>query len=132
MIIDTHSPVYNTLLVFTIIMILIHIKKPDIIYDRKKKEYRQFGTSNGKTLLPIYVVGILIAIILYVFFNNISQESIPKDTNKENYNTTHQIQQIQSQIQQILQQQILQQQINNNQQLIKNNIKIPNSFNIYD
>jgi hypothetical protein len=133
MIIDTRSPVYNTLLVFTIIMILLHIKKPDIIYDKKKKEYRQFGTSNGKTLLPIYVVGILIAIIIYIFFNNISQECIPKeDTIKENYNTSNQIHQIQSQIQQILQQQILQQQINNNQQLIKNNIKIPNNFNIYD
>lgn len=132
MIIDTRSPVYNTLMVFTIIMILIHIKKPDIIYDKKKKEYRQFGTSQGKTLLPIYIVGILIAIILYVFFNNISQNSFSKKPVKDEYNTSQQIQNMQSQIHQILQQQILQQQISNNNQLIKNNIKIPTNFNIYD
>jgi lipopolysaccharide export LptBFGC system permease protein LptF len=138
MIINSNSPVYNTFIVFIIIVSLIHIKKPNLLYDNKKKEYRQFGTTNGKTLLPIYIVGILIAIVLYVFFNHIAQNNVSKKHVSiiETNNTTQQIQQLQTQIQQILQQQIIQQQISNNQHLINNNIKsnisLPNNFNIYD
>ena len=137
MIININNPVYNTLIVFTVIMTLIHIKKPNILFDKKKREYRQFGTKDGKTLLPIYVVGILIAIVLYVVFNHISHTNISKKhINKtETDNTSQQIQQLHTQIQQ-LQQQIIQQQISNNQQLINNSVKsnilLPNNFNIYD
>jgi hypothetical protein len=46
--------------------------KPDIVYDNEKQEFRQFGTTEGKTLLPIYIVGILLAIILYIFFHYLS------------------------------------------------------------
>ena len=135
MIININNPVYNTLIVFTVIMTLIHIKKPNILYDKTKREYRQFGTKDGKTLLPIYVVGILIAIILYVVFNHISHTNIPKKHINKTDDTSHQIQQLHTHIQQ-LQQQIIQQQISNNQQLINNSVKsnilLPNNFNIYD
>jgi hypothetical protein len=133
MIININNPVFNKLIFFTIIITLIHIKKPNIVYDNKKKEYRHFGTINGKTLLPIYVIGILLAITIYVFFNNMS-----KSNNSDKYvinkcDLEQKMQHIHTQIQQqILQQQILQQQINNNQQLLQQNIKIPNNFNIYD
>lgn len=66
------NPVYNTIIVFSIIMLLLYLIRPDLLYDNEKKEFRQFGTTNGKTLLPIYVVGILLAIILYVFFYHLS------------------------------------------------------------
>jgi hypothetical protein len=51
---------------------LLYVVKPTAIYDHKKQEFRQFGMSKGKTLLPIYVVAILMAIILYVFFYYLS------------------------------------------------------------
>jgi hypothetical protein len=72
MLLNIDNPVYNTIIVFSLIMLLLYITKPDVIYDHNKREFRQFGTTDGKTLLPIYVVGILLAIILYVFFHYLS------------------------------------------------------------
>jgi hypothetical protein len=46
--------------------------KPSLIYDNQNQEFRQFGTTDGKTLLPIYVVGILLAILIYLFFHHFS------------------------------------------------------------
>lgn len=60
-------------------MLLICISKPDVVYDNDKNEFRQFGTTAGKTLLPIYVVGMLLAIILYVFFYYLSQQCKTED-----------------------------------------------------
>src|SRR5579872_2057151 len=82
MLLNVDNPVYNTIIVFSIIMLLLYIIKPDVIYNNEKKEFRQFGTTDGKTLLPIHVVGILLAIILYVFFYYLAQRS--KDQKNEN------------------------------------------------
>ena len=73
MFLSIDNPVYNTMIVFSIIMILVYMTKPDVIYDNEKHEFRQFGTTDGKTLLPIYIVGILLATILYVFFYYLAQ-----------------------------------------------------------
>src|SRR5437870_5771083 len=87
MFLSIDNPVYNTIIVFSLIMIILYITKPEAIYDNNKKEFRQFGTTNGKTLLPIYVIGILMAIVLYVFFfylfNNNSK--FKKDNINDNY-----------------------------------------------
>ena len=72
MLLSVDNPVYNTIIVFSVIMLLVYITKPDVVYDNEKHEFRQFGMTDGKTLLPIYVIGILLAIILYVFFYYIS------------------------------------------------------------
>jgi len=72
MLLNIDNPVYNTIIVFSVIMLILYTTKPEVIYDNKKNEFRQFGTTDGKTLLPIYVLGILLAIILYVFFYYLS------------------------------------------------------------
>jgi heme/copper-type cytochrome/quinol oxidase subunit 1 len=74
MILNSDNPVYNTIIIFSVIMLLLYTIKPDVIYDNEKNEFRQFGTTDGKTLLPIYVVGMLLAIILYVFFYYLAQK----------------------------------------------------------
>lgn len=68
MILDIDNPVYNTIIVFSIVMLLIYVIKPETIYDNNKGEFRQFGVIEGKTLLPIYILGLLLAILLYVLF----------------------------------------------------------------
>ena len=67
-------------------MIILIYYKPDAIYDREKKEFRQFGIDDGKTLIPIYVVAILTAIVLYVIFNQIAK--IMDKTNKTDNDKT--------------------------------------------
>ena len=91
MLLSIDNPVYNTIIVFSIIMILLYLIKPDLIYDDTKKEFRQFGTTDGKTLLPIHVIGILLAIILYVFFNNLlnNKSSDKKKNNSTSSSSTH-------------------------------------------
>lgn len=92
MLLSINNPVYNTIIVFSIIMILLYLTKPDVIYDNERKEFRQFGTTDGKTLLPIYVVGILLAIIMYVFFHYLSlryKDSNDSNTDKSSKNTTY-------------------------------------------
>jgi hypothetical protein len=117
-------------------MLLVYITKPDVIYDNDKEEFRQFGTTDGKTLLPIYVIGILFAIILYVFFHYLSlrHEITHQSTNTSNipviikedvHEYTHQIQILQNQVNQLLQQQLLNTQI----QQITNSVN-PNTYNI--
>jgi len=81
------NPLYNTVIVFLSIMALIYIYKPDAIYDREKKEFRQFGIDDGKTLMPIYVIAILMAIIIYVLFNQIARITTSIDT-ENNSNST--------------------------------------------
>jgi Tfp pilus assembly protein PilN len=129
--------------------------KPDVVYDNQKHQFRQFGTTDGKTLLPVYVIGILMAIILYIFFYHLSiRESEKAENNANNTNNDYiiqkesihqyqiqqqmqQIQNLQYQMNQLLQQQQMQQlyqNINN-----KNNIHVmseimpsnlPNSLNV--
>ena len=82
------NPVYNTVMVFLISMALIYLYKPPVLYDRSKQEFRQFGTTNGKTLLPVHIVSILIAIVLYGFFYHIAQSANPIHPS----NTSHSIQ----------------------------------------
>jgi len=127
MLLSIETPIYNTIIVFTIIIILIYISKPDFLYDKDKNEFRQFGTTNGKTLLPIHILAILLAILLYIFFHhvsntNISTKSIQGINQKINQNPEiideiKQLQQLQiqeqiRQLQQLQQMQQMQNQIN--------------------
>lgn len=130
MLLSLHNPVYNTIIVFVFTMILIYIIKPNIVYDNNKQQFRQFGTNNGKTLLPIHVIGILLAILIYFFFNYIQHD---KSTNlhvKKQNDTDKQI--FTDAQKYYLQNLHLQMQIQNlNQQIqqSKNNI-LPNTLSI--
>lgn len=73
-ILSNDNPLYNTIIIFTVIMGILFLTKPNLIYCSKTNQFRQFGTSQGKTLLPIYIVGILLAVILYVFFYSIMKK----------------------------------------------------------
>lgn len=121
MLLSYDNPLYNTIIVFLIIILLLYILKPDIIYDRNTNKFRQFGTTDGKTLLPIYVIAILLAIILYIFFQYVTNSHKPNYTEHKSTYTDHptyydmqnqhiqQINQLQQQIQQLMQQQLIQQ-----------------------
>jgi len=82
-ILSNDNPLYNTIIIFTVIMGILFLTKPNLIYCSKTNQFRQFGTSQGKTLLPIYIVGILLAVILYVFFYSIMKK---KDHNNQGNN----------------------------------------------
>lgn len=54
--------------------------KPNFLYDDDKKEYRGFGNTDGKTLLTLPIMAIILAIFIGMSFrkkNNPVQHMIP-------------------------------------------------------
>lgn len=73
MLLSNDNPVYNAIIVFLLLMTLIILIKPSIINDDNEKE-------NNKSYYPLLIIGIIIAILIYVIFayfipidNNISE-----------------------------------------------------------
>jgi hypothetical protein len=60
---------YYAIVIYIIIMITLVILKPDFIYDHNKKIYREFGTTEGKTLLSLPALSIGLAILLVIVFS---------------------------------------------------------------
>ena len=66
------NPLFNSIIVYIIIILLLIYNKPNLIYDKKTKKYKQFGMNHGKSILSLPILAILIAIITYVIFYHIS------------------------------------------------------------
>jgi hypothetical protein len=62
------SPLFNSLKVYIIIIILLVFLKPNFIYDKTIQKFRQFGTNKGNTIFSLPVLSIFLAVILYIIF----------------------------------------------------------------
>ena len=60
------SPLYYAFIIFIAIMTIIYYTKPKIMFDGDK--IKPFGIGKDKTLTPLPVMSIIIAILLYVIF----------------------------------------------------------------
>jgi hypothetical protein len=57
---------YCAIIVFLILMVIIHIIKPTIVYE-ESGGFRYFGVGyKNKTILPIWLVSIIVAILSYL------------------------------------------------------------------
>jgi hypothetical protein len=55
-----------TIFLFLILFTLIHITKPSLVYD-KDGSFREFGVGyRHKTVIPIWVISIVLAILCYL------------------------------------------------------------------
>ena len=70
---DPLNPLYNSLLTYIFIIILLILYKPNIIYNKKSKKFKQFGVNKDSSLLPLPILSLLIAIIVYVLFSYIEK-----------------------------------------------------------
>lgn len=58
---------YYAIIIFFILMTLVHIVKPKLIYD-ETGAFRHFGVGyRNKTIIPIWMVSIVLAILSYLF-----------------------------------------------------------------
>lgn len=58
---------YSAIIIFLILMALVHIVKPKLIYD-ETGAFRNFGVGyRNKTIVPIWLVSIILAIMSYLF-----------------------------------------------------------------
>jgi hypothetical protein len=69
------SPLFNSIIVYIIIILLLIYNKPNLIYDKKTKKFKQFGMTKGKSILSLPVLAMLIAIITYICFLYIEKSS---------------------------------------------------------
>jgi predicted MFS family arabinose efflux permease len=70
---DPLNPLYNSLLTYIFIIILLILYKPNIIYNKKSKKFKQFGVNKDSSLLPLPILSLLTAIIVYVVFSYIEK-----------------------------------------------------------
>jgi hypothetical protein len=66
--INPFNPLFNSIIVYTIIILLLIYNKPNLIYDKKTKKFKQFGMTRGKSILSLPIFAIIIAIITYIIF----------------------------------------------------------------
>lgn len=62
------SPVYNTIIFYVILIIIILVLKPSFMYCNKTKKFKAFGFEEGQTILCFPILCIIIVIVLYFFF----------------------------------------------------------------
>ncbi|MAE87058.1 MAG: hypothetical protein CMB80_30275 [Flammeovirgaceae bacterium] len=60
-----HSPLRVAIGVYLLTFIVLYIVKPKIMFTKHKK-MREFGTTNEKTILPIWLVGAIVGILSYI------------------------------------------------------------------
>lgn len=46
-------------------MILIFVLKPDFLYDHEDNQFKTFGFSNKKTILPVTMICVLLPLVIY-------------------------------------------------------------------
>ena len=71
---------YYAIVIYIIIMITLVILKPDFIYNHNKKIYKEFGTTDGKTLLSLPAISIGMAILLVLLFSILKIDNIESKT----------------------------------------------------
>jgi hypothetical protein len=55
-----------TIFIFLVLFTLVHLLKPGLVYD-KDGSFREFGVGyRHKTVIPIWVVSIVLAILSYI------------------------------------------------------------------
>lgn len=68
MLIDPATPVYNTIIIYILIMCIIILVKPKIMYCRKTNRFKSFGLGPRCTLISFPIVSISTAIGVYSIF----------------------------------------------------------------
>jgi cell division protein FtsL len=74
-------------IIFIFIILCLFVLKPSYIYDNNKKKFKKFGMTNNKTLLPIYLIAIILPVIIYLLLKNYNNYN----NNNNNYNNNNYI-----------------------------------------
>lgn len=73
MILRPSNPLYNSVIFYLLSIILIVIIKPEFMYDKKRRKFKQFGTGRRQTILTLPMISIILAIIIYIIFAYIAK-----------------------------------------------------------
>lgn len=59
-----NTPLKISIVVYLFSFVLLYMVKPKLMFT-KKNRMREFGTSNNKTILPIWLVSAIVGILTY-------------------------------------------------------------------
>lgn len=62
------SPLYNTLLVYIIMIVAILVIKPAFMYDYTENRFKSFGLANNETFFSFSFSALAGGVIVYLFF----------------------------------------------------------------
>ena len=65
----SNNPLYNSLKVYIIIIVLLIYLKPSFIYDKKQKQFKSFGLDKNSTIFSLPILSIFLSIIIYFIFS---------------------------------------------------------------
>lgn len=66
--INLDSPIYNTIVIYAILIAIILLLKPEPIYCSKTNKYKSFGIGENKTLFALPFVCVALVVFLYSLF----------------------------------------------------------------
>jgi heme/copper-type cytochrome/quinol oxidase subunit 2 len=73
MFLDSKYPVYNSIIMFVIIVVILFIFRPSFIYSKKINKFKQFGTKEEETIFTFHITSIGMGILLYFMFSLIER-----------------------------------------------------------
>lgn len=79
MFLDSKYSLYNSIIVFIFIVIILYLLKPEFIYSKRNKKFKQFGLKENETIFPFPFMTIGMGIVFYFIFSTLEQ--IDKNSN---------------------------------------------------
>ena len=73
MFLDSKYPVYNSIIMFVIIVIILFVFRPSFIYSNKINKFKQFGTKEDETIITFHILSIGLGILFYFMFSIIER-----------------------------------------------------------
>ena len=64
-----------SIIIYVFLMIIIIYNKPNFIYDKKRKKFKEFGLESDKSIISLPILSIIIAVITYIIFFYIEQNA---------------------------------------------------------
>lgn len=68
----TSNPVYNTIIFYILLVIIIMLIKPEFMYCHKNQKFKSFGFDKDQTVFCLPIVCLTSVIILYLLFVTIN------------------------------------------------------------
>ena len=83
---NKNNYIFYAIIIYIIIISILIITKPDCIYDHNNLKFKEFGYTKDKTMFPIGILSIFIAVVMAILFSFLCPSDNDNNDNKINNN----------------------------------------------
>jgi len=83
------NSLFNSIIVYIIVIIIIIYNKPNFIYDKKRNKFKEFGLEHNKSIITLPILSIILAVVTYIIFFYIEQNAKIISSYKKFRNTNY-------------------------------------------